>query len=116
MKAYVLSSSPRKNGNSATLATSVRDGLIEAGHEDKIVYADDILGSFLKDCRQCRKVDGECAIEDGFRSSFLNDFLQLMASSPRHPFTGTACRRSSKPFLIARFVTTQHHTRAPPKS
>ena len=75
MKAYILSSSPRKNGNSATLAASVSDGLIEAGHEVKLVYADDILSSFLKDCRQCRKVDGECAIEDGFQSSFLNDFL-----------------------------------------
>ena len=33
MKALVLSSSPRRNGNSALLAEAVREGLAEAGHE-----------------------------------------------------------------------------------
>jgi multimeric flavodoxin WrbA len=75
MKAFVLSSSPRRNGNSALLAGAVRDGLVEAGHEVKFVHADDILSSFLRDCRQCRKADGECSITDGFRSVFLESYL-----------------------------------------
>ena len=33
MKALVLSSSPRRNGNSALLAEAVHAGLIEAGHD-----------------------------------------------------------------------------------
>ena len=43
MKALVLSSSPRRNGNSALLAEAVRDGLAEAGHETQFVFADDFL-------------------------------------------------------------------------
>jgi multimeric flavodoxin WrbA len=75
MKALVLSSSPRRDGNSAMLARAVRDGLVEAGHEAEFVYASDFLDSFLRDCRQCRLADGECAIGDGFRSVFLNSYL-----------------------------------------
>jgi multimeric flavodoxin WrbA len=71
----VLSSSPRRNGNSALLAEAVREGLAEAGHETEFVFADDILGGFLRDCRKCRKPDGECSIEDGFRSVFLDLYL-----------------------------------------
>jgi multimeric flavodoxin WrbA len=33
------------------------------------------VSHFLRDCRTCRKADGECAIEDGFRSAFLDRFL-----------------------------------------
>ncbi len=75
MKALVLSSSPRRNGNSALLAEAVRDGLAEAGHEAEFVFADDFLHAFLRDCRKCRRPDGECSIEDGFRSVFLNHYL-----------------------------------------
>lgn len=80
MKALILSSSPRRNGNSALLAEAVQRGLLEAGHEAKLVHADDVLRAFLRDCRLCRKADGECAIEDGFRDVFLNDYL------PAHGF------------------------------
>ena len=75
MKALVLSSSPRRNGNSALLAEAVREGLAEAGHEAEFVFADDFLHGFLRDCRKCRKPDGECSIEDGFRSVFLDRYL-----------------------------------------
>jgi len=75
MKALVLSSSPRRNGNSALLAEAVRDGLLEAGHDAHLVFAEDFLHGFLRDCRKCRKPDGECSIEDGFRSVFLDQYL-----------------------------------------
>ena len=55
MKALVLSSSPRRNGNSALLAEAVSEGLAEAGHEAEFVFADDFLHGFLRDCRKCRK-------------------------------------------------------------
>jgi multimeric flavodoxin WrbA len=75
MQAFVLSSSPRRDGNSAALAREVAAGIAEAGHAADIVHADDVLASFLRDCRQCRRTDGECAIEDGFRAAFLDHFL-----------------------------------------
>jgi multimeric flavodoxin WrbA len=75
MKALVMSSSPRRNGNSAILAEAVHAGLIEAGHDATLLFADDFLKAFLRDCRKCRKPDGECAIEDGYRSVFLDQYL-----------------------------------------
>ena len=75
MKALVLSSSPRRNGNSALLAEAVRDGMLEAGHDAELVFAEDFLHGFLRDCRKCRKPDGECSIEDDFRSVFLDQYL-----------------------------------------
>jgi multimeric flavodoxin WrbA len=75
MKALVLSSSPRRNGNSALLAEAVHAGLTEAGHDATLLFADDFLKAFLRDCRKCRKPDGECAIEDGYRSVFLDHYL-----------------------------------------
>ena len=44
MKALVLSSSPRRNGNSAILAEAVHAGLIEAGHDATLLFADDFEG------------------------------------------------------------------------
>ena len=75
MKALVLSSSPRRNGNSALLAEAVSEGLAAAGHETQFVFVDDFLTGFLRDCRECRKPNGECSIEDGFRSIFFDHYL-----------------------------------------
>jgi multimeric flavodoxin WrbA len=93
MKALVLSSSPRHNGNSALLARAVSEGLIEAGHETEFVYADDILSGFLRDCRTCRKPDGECSIADGFRSVFLDHYLSadgFIAATPIYWYGSSA--------------------------
>lgn len=71
MKALILSGSPRRNGNSAALAQAAAKGLSEAGHQAKFIFADDAVARFLRDCRQCRRADGECGIDDGFRAIFL---------------------------------------------
>ncbi|MGF6257522.1 flavodoxin family protein [Ensifer sp. LBL] len=85
MKAMVLCSSPRRDGNSATMANAVAEGLREAGHEVETVRADDILSGLLRDCRQCRMPDGECGIDDGFRRAFFGCYLPadgFIAASP----------------------------------
>ena len=75
MKALVLSSSPRRDGNSAILAGAVAAGLAEAGHSVDLVHATDCVSAFLRDCRQCRKEDGTCSIDDGFAEVFLERYL-----------------------------------------
>jgi multimeric flavodoxin WrbA len=75
MRALILSASPRRDGNSAALAKETSAGLEEAGHTADFVYADDVVKHFLRDCRKCRKPDGDCAIEDGFRGAFLDQYL-----------------------------------------
>src|SRR5262249_3840206 len=75
MKAFVLSSSPRRDGNSALLAQEVAGGLQDSGHDPALLHADDFLSAFLKDCRRCRGADGQCTIKDGFQSVFLDHYL-----------------------------------------
>jgi multimeric flavodoxin WrbA len=77
MKALILSASPRRTGNSALLAHKVALGINDAGHGAELVFADDVLTSFLRDCRSCRGLDGECSIQDGFRTAFLEKYLQM---------------------------------------
>ncbi|MEM9912374.1 MAG: flavodoxin family protein, partial [Pseudomonadota bacterium] len=75
MKALILSSSPRQNGNSTILAKEACAGLEDAGHEVKIRDLNESIGGFLRDCRICRQADGGCGIKDGYRDLFFNHFL-----------------------------------------
>lgn len=75
MKALVLSSSPRRDGNSAILAGAAAEGLRQAGHDAELLFAGDVLKAFLADCRRCRRADGACSIDDGFRAAFFESYL-----------------------------------------
>jgi multimeric flavodoxin WrbA len=74
-KLLILVGSPRRNGNSATLATAVQRGAEYARTQVSLRFVDDFVSSFLRDCRSCRLADGECGIGDRFRELFLDDFL-----------------------------------------
>jgi len=71
----VLSSSPRRNGNSRLLAEALLEGVDEAGHRGALAHVDDHVTSFLRDCRGCRGADGRCRIEDGFEALLLERVL-----------------------------------------
>ncbi|MEO0625304.1 MAG: flavodoxin family protein [Pseudomonadota bacterium] len=75
MKALVLSSSPRADGNSMQLARNAFAGLQDAGHDVSLHDLNATIGSFLNDCRRCRQLDGDCGIVDGFRDLFMDEFL-----------------------------------------
>ena len=75
MKALVLCSSPRQEGNSARLARAVAAGLAASGHDTETVYLSDTINGFIRDCRTCRRADGTCSIDDGHASLFLERFL-----------------------------------------
>jgi multimeric flavodoxin WrbA len=71
----ILVGSPRRAGNSAALAAAVQRGAEAAGAEARLRFIDDFLTNFLRDCRTCRRPDGECAIADRFRELFFDDYL-----------------------------------------
>lgn len=71
----ILVGSPRRDGNSATLARAVQRGAEDAGSAVTLRFLDDHVSHFLRDCRQCRQSDGACSIDDGFRRLFLDEFL-----------------------------------------
>lgn len=75
LKLLILVGSPRRTGNSATLAEAVQHGAESAGTEVSLCFIDDFIASFLRDCRTCRLPNGECAISDQFRTLFFDDFL-----------------------------------------
>lgn len=71
----ILVGSPRRAGNSATLSKAVQRGAEAAGARVAVRFLDDFVSSFLRDCRSCRRADGECSIPDRFRTLFFDDFL-----------------------------------------
>jgi multimeric flavodoxin WrbA len=50
-----------------------------SGSTARIRHLDDHISHFLRDCRSCRRDDGECSIEDGYRALFFDDFLPAEA-------------------------------------
>lgn len=59
----ILSSSPRKGGNSETLAAAFAKGAVEAGHKVETVYLREKQIGFCKGCLACPKL-GHCVIPD----------------------------------------------------
>ena len=59
----IINSSPRKGGNSETLAASFAKGAEEIGHKVETVYLREKNYSFCKGCLACLKV-GHCVIGD----------------------------------------------------
>ena len=59
----IISSSPRKGGNSETLAASFAKGAEEAGHKVETIYFREKNYGFCKGCLACLKL-GHCVIDD----------------------------------------------------
>ena len=74
-----LSSSPRRRGNSRLLTEAVLEGAASAGHRTELVHLPDCVTTMLRNCRECRKPDGHCSIEDGYRELFFDKVLKADA-------------------------------------
>ena len=59
----IISSSPRKGGNSETLAAAFAEGAREAGNQVETVYLREKQVGFCKGCLACLKL-GHCVIDD----------------------------------------------------
>lgn len=62
-KVLIISSSPRKGGNSETLAAAFAKGALEAGNEAETIYLREKQYGFCKGCFACHKL-GRCVIND----------------------------------------------------
>ena len=62
-KVLIVSTSPRKGGNSDTLADEFLKGAVEAGHSAEKICLYDKTISFCKGCMTCQKT-GKCVIHD----------------------------------------------------
>lgn len=68
-KVIVVTSSPRKNGNSEILAQSFADGAKSAGNEVKLVAVRDINLKFCTGCMYCNSHD-RCVLDDGMNALY----------------------------------------------
>lgn len=67
-RVVALSSSPRRKGNSRKGAEAVLEGAAAAGHQTELVHLADHVQGLLRNCRECRRSDGFCSIDDGYRN------------------------------------------------
>jgi multimeric flavodoxin WrbA len=74
-RVLAVSSSPRRRGNSSTLAQAVLEGAAEKGHAVEFLQVADHVKGMLRNCRDCRRPDGSCSIEDAYEDIFLSKFL-----------------------------------------
>lgn len=70
-----LSASPRRRGNSRSMAEQVLAGADERGHQTELVHLADHVVGFLRNCRECRRPDGSCSIQDSYADIFFHKIL-----------------------------------------
>lgn len=85
------------------LAKAIADGLEDAGHTAEVLFADMVLSGFLRDCRSCRRPDGECSIEDGFRDAFIDKLLPARGLILATPIYWYGMSAQSKAFFDRMF-------------
>jgi putative NADPH-quinone reductase len=74
-KVLVLNASPRLDGNSRLLASALSIGAREAGHDVVVVDLVRHVRHMLQYCKTCRGEDGECALDDEYKSLFLDLYV-----------------------------------------
>lgn len=79
----ILSSSPRKGGNSEALAEYFAKGAKDSGNEVEIIYLREKQYGFCKGCLACQKL-GQCVIKDDAIeiASKMHDADVLVFASP----------------------------------
>ncbi len=108
MKITALSGSPRPDGNSRAMADALIEGAKQAGHDGEVFDLNEWTDGLLRDCRACRRGDGECAIEDRYRELLFERVLPAdalvyatplywygMAASLKNWFDRTICYLSA---------------------
>lgn len=70
-KIVVVTSSPRKNGNSEVLAKKFAEGAVAAGNEVKFVAVRDIDLKFCTGCLYCNSHD-RCILNDGMNALYAD--------------------------------------------
>ncbi len=82
-KVLIISSSPRKSGNSEMLADAFAKGAREAGHQVDTVYLRQASYGFCKGCMACHKL-GHCVIQDDAReiATRMHDAQVIVFASP----------------------------------
>ena len=78
-RVLILSSSPRKNGNSDTLCHNFASGAKDSGNEVVEIFINDKNINYCKACAYCEKHNGVCTIKDDMvdiiKEIFVSDVI-----------------------------------------
>ena len=78
-RVLILSSSPRKNGNSDTLCHNFASGAKDSGNEVVEIFINDKNINYCKACAYCEKHNGVCIIKDDMvdiiKEIFVSDVI-----------------------------------------
>ena len=91
-KVLTILGSPRKKGNSATLAAEVSKGIIEKGNNVEEVYLHDKGIEACKGCDYCKKDNNNCVIDDYMQKLYpkIIEADSIVIASPVYWFTMSA--------------------------
>ncbi len=95
-KVVVISSSPRKGGNSDTLCDEFVKGAIDGGNEAVKYFLEDIEFGSCKACMACKTPERECCQEDEI-SIILDDMMDadvIVYATPIYYFSMTGTLKS----------------------
>lgn len=74
-KVVIVSTTPRKNGNSEILATEFMNGAKDAGNEVEMIKVRDMELKYCKGCFVCQKTN-KCVIKDDFNVKMLKTLCE----------------------------------------
>lgn len=63
-KIIIISSSPRRKGNSETLCLQFQKGAVENGHHVELININDYQLGFCKACDYCHQHNNQCILKD----------------------------------------------------
>lgn len=103
----IISSSPRKSGNSQLLCEAFKKGAEAAGHQAELVRLADLQIGFCRACDACMKNGGSCILKDDM-SILLDQFQKadvLVLATPVY-FYGISAQM--KAFIDRTYPIWQH--------
>ncbi len=105
-KVLILSSSPRKGGNSDTLCEQFKRGAEEAGHEVEKIWIQGKKVTFCHACYYCKNHSGECVIKDDMAEILYKmlDADVLVLSSPVYFYSISAQLKAVIDRTVARWL------------
>ena len=74
-KVVIVSTTPRKNGNSEILATEFMKGAVDNGNDVRMIKVREMDLKFCKGCFSCQKTN-KCVIKDDFTKEMLYDICK----------------------------------------
>jgi len=91
-KVLIVLGSPRKKGNSATLAAELEKGVIAKGNEAEMIYLHNLGIEACKGCDYCKKGDNGCVIDDQMQKLYpkIIDADSIVFATPVYWFSMSA--------------------------